>query len=299
MIQTSDGTRLTDEDADMCPICKTDKYLSPNMKFLINPECYHKICESCVDRIFSLGPAPCPYPKCGKILRKNKFKQQVFDDLKIEKEVDIRRRVAQVYNKTEEDFENLKEYNKYLENVEEIIFNLNNGINSEETEAELNKYEQDHKIEILEKNMRESQKNSDLVKYQESMERLKQEKLKIQKQMEVEDVEYQKQQQQELLDKMTNSSMNSEELIKQQQNQMLKRSSLRRKQLQAINNQLDQNFNQQFSGEVKEEIIVPFTPFQGDRDLNKNYKLLPIPNTIDELYHIEDNIKDSYFDPFN
>lgn len=61
---------LDDQLKDMCPICKTDKYLSPNMKFLINPECYHKICESCVDRIFSLGPAPCPYPKCGKILRK-------------------------------------------------------------------------------------------------------------------------------------------------------------------------------------------------------------------------------------
>ena len=79
----------------MCPICKTDKYLSPNMKFLINPECYHKICESCVDRIFSLGPAPCPYPKCGKILRKNKFKQQIFEDLIIEKEIDIRKKYQQ------------------------------------------------------------------------------------------------------------------------------------------------------------------------------------------------------------
>lgn len=69
----------------------------------------------------------------------------------------------------------------------------------EETEAELVKYEQEHKIEILEKNMRESQKNTDLAKYQEAMERLKQEKVRILKQMEVEDMEFQKLQQQELL----------------------------------------------------------------------------------------------------
>ena len=110
-------------------------------------------------------------------------------------------------------------------------------------ETELNKYEQEHKLEILERNMRESQRNDDLMKYKEARERLKQEKLKIQKQMELEDLEYQREQQQELLDKLTNSSTTSEELIKQQQNQMLKRSNLRRKQLQTINNQLDQQFN--------------------------------------------------------
>ena len=155
---------------DMCPICKTDRYLSPNMNFLINPECYHNICESCVDRIFSLGPAPCPYPKCGKILRKNKFKKQVFDDLKIEKEVDLRRRISAIYNKTEDDFDDLKEYNLYLEHVETLVFNLINGVDVEATEQEIKKYEQDHKIDILEINMRESQKTSDLEKYQEAME---------------------------------------------------------------------------------------------------------------------------------
>ena len=86
---------IDDQLKDMCPICKTDKYLSPNMKFLINPECYHKICESCVDRIFSLGPAPCPYPKCGKILRKNKFKQQIFEDLIIEKKLILGKKYQQ------------------------------------------------------------------------------------------------------------------------------------------------------------------------------------------------------------
>jgi len=66
------------------------------MKFLVNPECYHKMCESCVDRIFSHGPAPCPIAGCKRTLRKAKFRTQTFEDLKVEREVDIRRRVAQV-----------------------------------------------------------------------------------------------------------------------------------------------------------------------------------------------------------
>jgi Zinc finger, C3HC4 type (RING finger) len=28
---------------DRCPVCKSDKYLNPNLKFLVNPECYHKL----------------------------------------------------------------------------------------------------------------------------------------------------------------------------------------------------------------------------------------------------------------
>lgn len=83
-----------DSSADICPVCKSSRYLNPNMKFKVNPECYHKMCESCVDRIFSHGPAPCPIAGCARTLRKAKFRTQTFEDLKVEREVDIRRRVA-------------------------------------------------------------------------------------------------------------------------------------------------------------------------------------------------------------
>ncbi|EGW32016.1 uncharacterized protein SPAPADRAFT_55579 [Spathaspora passalidarum NRRL Y-27907] len=282
----------------MCPICKTDKYLSPNMTFLINPECYHKICESCVDRIFSLGPAPCPYPKCGKILRKNKFKQQVFDDLRIEREIDIRKKVGNVYNKTEEDFPSLKEYNQYLENIEEIVFKLNNDVDVVETLAELDKYEQEHKLEILEKNMRESEKSADLVKYQEAMERLKQEKRKIQEKMDLEDLNFQREQQQKLLDKMATSSETTEEILKQLEVQKQSRLTSRRKQLQSINENLDRQFNSAnpFHKHLPEEVQTPFTPFKGDRDLNKKYTMLPVLDA--EEIMDTDNSHGSYYDPY-
>lgn len=84
----------TNSQADICPVCKSSRYLNPNMQFKVNPECYHMMCESCVDRIFSHGPAPCPIAGCARTLRKAKFRRQTFEDLAVEREVDIRRRVA-------------------------------------------------------------------------------------------------------------------------------------------------------------------------------------------------------------
>jgi CDK-activating kinase assembly factor MAT1 len=81
----------------VCPVCKSSRYLNPDMRFLINPECYHKMCESCVDRIFSSGPAPCPVAGCHKTLRKNRFRKQTFEDINVEREVDIRKRVIHMY----------------------------------------------------------------------------------------------------------------------------------------------------------------------------------------------------------
>ena len=142
-----------EENKDMCPICKTDRYLSPDLKFLVNPECYHKICESCVDRIFSLGPAQCPYKGCDKILRKNKFKTQIFDDVTVEKEVDIRKRVFNVFNKTLQDFNgNLDEYNKYLEDIEDIVYKLDHGIDVDKMEEKLRTYEELNK-QLIQANM--------------------------------------------------------------------------------------------------------------------------------------------------
>src|ERR1700738_1742061 len=75
-------------------------------------------CETCIDRIFTLGPAPCPV--CRRTLRKAKFRKQTFEDTMVEREVDVRRRIAKSYNKRREDFKSLRAYNDYLEDVEEI-----------------------------------------------------------------------------------------------------------------------------------------------------------------------------------
>ena len=92
-------------------------------------------CESCIERLYALGPAPCPI--CGTTLRKLAFSVQTFEDLQVEKEIAVRKRMAKEYvriathqycadrlsfrfNKRREDFSDLRSYNDYLEWVENM-----------------------------------------------------------------------------------------------------------------------------------------------------------------------------------
>ncbi|EYE99779.1 TFIIH/NER complex subunit TFB3 [Aspergillus ruber CBS 135680] len=125
---------------EVCPVCKSSRYLNPDMRFLINPECYHKMCESCVDRIFSGGPANCPVAACHKTLRKNRFRKQTFEDINVEREVDIRRRVMQILNRREEEFDSKRAWDDFLEQREEIIANLVTRTDVSKTESDLQAY---------------------------------------------------------------------------------------------------------------------------------------------------------------
>ena len=98
------------------------------------------MCESCVDRIFSQGPAPCPVAGCARTLRKQRFRKQTFEDLQIEREVDIRKTVAAVFNRRQEEFTTLLAYNNYLEEVETLTFNLIYNIDVATTQAKLAAY---------------------------------------------------------------------------------------------------------------------------------------------------------------
>ncbi|KAJ7197207.1 CDK-activating kinase assembly factor [Mycena pura] len=129
-------TEYSSED-DQCPVCKSDKYLEKRLRLLVS-SCYHKMCESCIDRLFTLGPAPCPI--CSKVLRKLAFTPQTFEDLGVEKEIAVRRRIAKEFKKRVEDFSNLREFNDYLEDVEDITWNLINDIDPAGTEARITAY---------------------------------------------------------------------------------------------------------------------------------------------------------------
>jgi CDK-activating kinase assembly factor MAT1 len=47
-----------------------------------------------MDRIFSLGPEPCPV--CHVIIRKGQFRPQIFENLAVQKEVAIRKRTSKM-----------------------------------------------------------------------------------------------------------------------------------------------------------------------------------------------------------
>lgn len=135
---------------DVCPVCKRNRYLNTSMTFKINPECYHPMCSQCVETIFKSGPAQCPHAVCNKTLRLKGFREAMFSDLTIQREVDIRKRVVAVFNNTQDDFETLRDYNNYLQDVEDLTFSLVYGEDDDrmEAEAKLVDYEQQHKAEI-------------------------------------------------------------------------------------------------------------------------------------------------------
>lgn len=120
------------------------------MEFLINPECYHSMCVNCVNRLFNDGPNQCPYAGCHKTLRRKGFRSAFFGDLAVEREVDIRRRVAAVFNQVEDDFETLRDYNNYLQMVEDLTFDLVSGTDAQRraAEATLQQWEAEHKADI-------------------------------------------------------------------------------------------------------------------------------------------------------
>jgi CDK-activating kinase assembly factor MAT1 len=111
--------------------------------------CGHTLCEGCVELLFLKGSGSCP--ECNVPLRRSNFRVQLFEDPAVEKEVDIRKRVLRDFNKKEEDFETADEYNNYLEEVEEIIFNLMNNVDIVNTNKRIEQYKRENR-DIIQKN---------------------------------------------------------------------------------------------------------------------------------------------------
>lgn len=133
-----------DED-QTCPRCKTSKFRNPSMKLMVNV-CGHPLCETCVNLLFAKGSGTCV--QCDTPLRRSGFRVQLYEDSHVEKDLDIRRRILREYNKQEHDFQTLREYNDYLEEVETIIYNLVNELDVLETNKKIEAYKRDNKETI-------------------------------------------------------------------------------------------------------------------------------------------------------
>eukprot|EP00732_Lithocolla_globosa_P001673 Lithocolla_globosa_v1_NODE_884_length_3130_cov_89.921951.p2 type:complete len:144 gc:universal NODE_884_length_3130_cov_89.921951:1156-1587(+) len=124
------GPKAPDET---CQICLSSTYLEPTMKILVAPCCY-KICEGCVKNHVASSKV---CPGCRETHLKPEYLPQTFEDLGVEKEVRIRKKLMKWFCKRESDFENIAQYNDYLEEVECIIFNVVHDIEKEETQERM------------------------------------------------------------------------------------------------------------------------------------------------------------------
>lgn len=117
--------------------------------------CGHQFCNRCIDREFSRRHKfSCP--KCNNQVRRAMLSERTLDDIQCMVDTNWRRRVLKIYNKSEEDFEDLMEYNNYLEEIEDIIYNIvNEEPMAEECKIKLKIYEEKNKNYIV---LRQSQR---------------------------------------------------------------------------------------------------------------------------------------------
>uniref|UniRef100_A0A8C6WLG0 CDK-activating kinase assembly factor MAT1 n=1 Tax=Neogobius melanostomus TaxID=47308 RepID=A0A8C6WLG0_9GOBI len=149
-------------DDQGCPRCKTTKYRNPSLKLMVNV-CGHTLCENCVEMLFVRGSGNCV--QCDTPLRKSNFRVQLFEDPAVDKEVEIRKKVLKIYNKRDFDFPNLREYNDYLEQIEDIVFNLTHNIDVENTKLRMEQYQKENR-DVIQRN------KAKLTREQEELEEL-------------------------------------------------------------------------------------------------------------------------------
>ncbi|XP_012283951.1 CDK-activating kinase assembly factor MAT1 [Orussus abietinus] len=197
-------------DEQACPRCKTTKYRNPSLKLMVNV-CGHTLCESCVDLLFLKGSGACP--ECQIPLRRTNFRVQMFEDSMVEKEIDIRKRILRDFNKKEEDFATLREYNDYLEEIENIIFNLANNIDIIETNKRIEQYKRDNKEQIMKNKSRIGRKECELEQLLE-LERLQEEEKRLElAKHEVETKKKKIREKEALIDELMFSEENAKDIV--------------------------------------------------------------------------------------
>ncbi|KAJ3802402.1 CDK-activating kinase assembly factor MAT1-domain-containing protein [Lentinula aff. detonsa] len=241
---------------DQCPVCKSDRYLNPKLRLLVS-SCYHKMhvhfpvspCESCIDRLFTLGPASCP--NCDKILRKLAFSPQTFEDLGVEKEVAVRRRIAKEFNKRLEDFDDLRSYNDYLEEVEDIAFNLINNIDIPATEERIAAYKAANAA-LTSLNLQREEAEALALKEQEDLERREREARAAQlAQQEQQEREERQREERELIDKLETSQKDAHKIVAKSRIAAAKRSSARAASSSANSSLLGMSFGMDYAKLLK------------------------------------------------
>jgi len=197
------------------------------LKLLVNV-CGHKLCETCVETLFTRPSAACP--ECNTALRRNDFRIQQFEDLIVEKEVDIRKRILKIYNKLEDDFQTasdpLRAYNDYLEEVESIIWNLANGQDVEETKKQIDKYKKDNESLIRKNNFKLGREEAMITSQIEEDERLAEQRRVEALLLEKQEKNDKKKENEQFLDRLTRGELPLEDIVAEHASKLQKKSLL-------------------------------------------------------------------------
>ncbi|KAI9222291.1 CDK-activating kinase assembly factor MAT1-domain-containing protein [Blastocladiella britannica] len=157
-----------ERSARRCDACKKERNQNSddNERVFATP-CLHRICSECRRDMTNRHNMHCPVPNCGRYLRASDFQEPIFFDLGVDREVRVRKRIMGIYNKTLDDFGGSRHaYNDYLEEIEDIVYNLSNDVDVEETNKRVEAYHTEHK-EAIRKNKERASANDVLKRIQE------------------------------------------------------------------------------------------------------------------------------------
>lgn len=132
-----------------CTICGTREDALDNLtaaQLLINI-CGHKFCKTCTDRKFSQR-STFACPACGIVIKRNTISEKTLDEIEASEDLKVRKRINNIYNKVESDFESLRDFNDYQEMKEDIIYDIVHDINKAAVEAQIERYQRKHANEI-------------------------------------------------------------------------------------------------------------------------------------------------------
>jgi CDK-activating kinase assembly factor MAT1 len=138
-------------DDTLCAVCKVSSSQILVAVQILTSKCgCQRICSDCLPKHFighaRAGLIDCP--KCGTPLQEDDFSLKTPEDLRMERQVQVRRQVKQAYNMFQSDFKNLRAYNDYLEEVEELIYNKVHGLEISRTKDKIEKYSLDNREQI-------------------------------------------------------------------------------------------------------------------------------------------------------
>lgn len=81
----------------------------------------------------------------------SQLSQKDPDEIEVERDFTIRKRIKGIYNKTADSFPSDLEYKNYEETIEDVIFNLVNNIDVQLTNKQVEQYQSDHLQQVSDK----------------------------------------------------------------------------------------------------------------------------------------------------
>ena len=144
---------MEEDDGDRCSKCGASESSALNMSgegYLLS-ECGHRFCPQCIQR--EKKTFPCP--KCSFMVKAHTLTSKTLDDIEIQRDANIRKKMREVFNKIEADFQNPNDFKQYEEMVEDVIFNLVHGIDVVSTNAFIEKYKKENAESIARNHARD------------------------------------------------------------------------------------------------------------------------------------------------